>query len=741
MVEAWPQLKMLMMNLKEIARTMKIPARTVAIIFVLFGLVVLSAPLLVRSITSDGSYVSPQSDGTYVSPQSDDDYRSPQSDQQYRSPQSDANYSSPTIGSGFEKPGTNQSNTSRTDSRKDAFVNTTKKNEGEKNTSENTTDTRTEKTRNLPRGHIDAASVGGWRPYSMTAYFADGRSKFLSPSNSVMNLHNDGTWNYGAEGTWEVTPVTEHDGVTWGIPIASFKNKILFHGWTDGSSGSAEGPIEDTSYGARFLWAVYDVEAGTIPELDAPAQVWVRFAKAPYTPKKEESFSELSLIGKWRSKDIDVGSSTQILELKQDKTWTFGRTDISEGALGTWTVMDIDEDDWKRWGLDPNGRKKKIVLVGWRDDIDEKNVADGPIEVDRGQVIYVSVYYGVISEILDGDLLKGGITFRPHAPTVSFLTTTVVGSGSVASQDTKIQCGMMCSGEYAADAEVTLSAQADQGWVFSGWTGACQRSDATCTISMDHSKMVSAEFVPGCTDDSACSAEESCVASQCVQVSCSCGVVEDRVCRPYACCSDAQCGDGKTCNQEMHSCVAASACTPVVINGDSADKHDLVFVGAGFQDASVFERAIRLLMDFEGVSQSKLGVFSLTPFKENNQKFNTWMVLAPDYPHYEEESPVQGIGVDTLAVPDDSYYQDIVKSCERDTVIIMSPGIFRSWAQFPTSGASGGLIFMSLNNPLKGPEFLGRTLAHEMGHAIGRLADEYVEYGSADRTETEEFPN
>ncbi|MBI3033880.1 hypothetical protein HYY72_01865 [Candidatus Woesearchaeota archaeon] len=41
---------------------------------------------------------------------------------------------------------------------------------------------------------------------------------------------------------------------------------------------------------------------------------------------------------------------------------------------------------------------------------------------------------------------------------------------------------------------------------------------------------------------------------------------------------------------------------------------------------------------------------------------------------------------------------------------------------------------MSLNNPLKDNyKYSGRTLAHEFGHAIGGLADEYVEYGATEQ--------
>jgi len=74
-------------------------------------------------------------------------------------------------------------------------------------------------------------------------------------------------------------------------------------------------------------------------------------------------------------------TTTQILELKANSKYDFS----SSG--GAWSVESISPDDWKRWGIEPYGPTKKIILSDWNG-----GKADGPIEeftrVDFIWVIY-----------------------------------------------------------------------------------------------------------------------------------------------------------------------------------------------------------------------------------------------------------------------------------------------------------------------------------------------------------------
>lgn len=67
------------------------------------------------------------------------------------------------------------------------------------------------------------------------------------------------------------------------------------------------------------------------------------------------------------------------------------------------------------------------------------------------------------------------------------------GTGAVTSAAAGIDCGVACSGSYAAGAAVTLSATPAPGSRFVGWSGHCSGTGG-CTLTMDAARSVSAEF-------------------------------------------------------------------------------------------------------------------------------------------------------------------------------------------------------------------------------------------------------
>jgi hypothetical protein len=71
------------------------------------------------------------------------------------------------------------------------------------------------------------------------------------------------------------------------------------------------------------------------------------------------------------------------------------------------------------------------------------------------------------------------------------LTVTKSGDGSV--QGSGIDCGSTCSMDIAKDDYVLLTAISGTGSSFVGWSGACGGT-ATCTVTMDTDKTVSANF-------------------------------------------------------------------------------------------------------------------------------------------------------------------------------------------------------------------------------------------------------
>jgi hypothetical protein len=67
-------------------------------------------------------------------------------------------------------------------------------------------------------------------------------------------------------------------------------------------------------------------------------------------------------------------------------------------------------------------------------------------------------------------------------------------TGSVSSSPSGISCGTDCSQPYDSGTRVTLTATAGSGSVFAGWSGCDTVSGATCTVTMNAAKTVTATF-------------------------------------------------------------------------------------------------------------------------------------------------------------------------------------------------------------------------------------------------------
>jgi hypothetical protein len=84
-------------------------------------------------------------------------------------------------------------------------------------------------------------------------------------------------------------------------------------------------------------------------------------------------------------------------------------------------------------------------------------------------------------------------------PGPSYLLTVALagsGSGSVSSSPTGISCGADCTESYTSGTVVTLTASADAGSAFAGWSGACGGTAVTCQVAMSAARSVTATFDP-----------------------------------------------------------------------------------------------------------------------------------------------------------------------------------------------------------------------------------------------------
>jgi hypothetical protein len=68
------------------------------------------------------------------------------------------------------------------------------------------------------------------------------------------------------------------------------------------------------------------------------------------------------------------------------------------------------------------------------------------------------------------------------------------GSGPVTSSPAGITCGSSCSADFSAGSNVTLTATANSGSVFAGWSGACTGTSPTCVVGMNDAKNVTATY-------------------------------------------------------------------------------------------------------------------------------------------------------------------------------------------------------------------------------------------------------
>ncbi len=81
-------------------------------------------------------------------------------------------------------------------------------------------------------------------------------------------------------------------------------------------------------------------------------------------------------------------------------------------------------------------------------------------------------------------------------PAQQTLTVVVTGNGDVSGTPGSIKCPSVCSATVPTGTVFTLTARANSGAMFVGWSGACQGTAATCSVTLDSSASVTALFKP-----------------------------------------------------------------------------------------------------------------------------------------------------------------------------------------------------------------------------------------------------
>lgn len=223
-----------------------------------------------------------------------------------------------------------------------------------------------------------------------------------------------------------------------------------------------------------------------------------------------------------------------------------------------------------------------------------------------------------------------------------------------------------------------------------------------------------------CTDNTTCKSSISKPSETRSCTTCS----EKWTCSLWSECKDSiqkrSCIDENACNtniskpSEMQSCEdpkPSENCVPIIKNGESKDKLDIVFVSSRLDDSefdqdiqnSLFNDPPQLTGQSNGdrvyLENSSKGILVIEPFKSNTKKINVWKITKKG-----------------IFKPEDIFpeVKDFVKSnCPFYDEIIVLENI--DYEGYVSSRGGGGVAITTIE-----------AVAHEFGHSFGGLYDEYL---------------
>ncbi len=202
------------------------------------------------------------------------------------------------------------------------------------------------------------------------------------------------------------------------------------------------------------------------------------------------SIDTVGSVGQYNSIAVDSGGQVHIsyfdgvngdLKYATNPSATWGFTSIDTlGSVGHYTSIAVDSGGQLHISYydDTNGKLKYATNPSgtWGSaSIDTVSTVgeNTSITVDSSSQLHISYW-----EPGNSDLKYAAATYPSYT-----LTVSVSGSGSVTSSDSEINCGRDCTETFACSNSITLTATADTGYEFTGWSGGSCSGAGTCTLS------------------------------------------------------------------------------------------------------------------------------------------------------------------------------------------------------------------------------------------------------------------
>ena len=131
------------------------------------------------------------------------------------------------------------------------------------------------------------------------------------------------------------------------------------------------------------------------------------------------------------------------------------------------------------------------IFAGWSGACTGKDVCLVTMDADKTVTATFVLSYTRVLTIIKAGLGKGRVKSK---------TTSLVAAAVALLSDPDIDCGDTCVKEYEEETTVTLTAEPEPGYTFSGWSGACSGT-GDCTIAVNDVTSVTANFIPAAVSD------------------------------------------------------------------------------------------------------------------------------------------------------------------------------------------------------------------------------------------------